>query len=115
MLEQLKIRTRLIVGFSALAALMLALGVASIFYLDAVRGEFDDVMQDRFPKLQIASDIKGVNSEVSQAIRNLFIMSDPDDIKAQYAIIAGSSKRTNENIDKLTKTIATEKGKAALA
>jgi methyl-accepting chemotaxis protein len=115
MLEQLKIRTRLTIGFSALASLMLALGIAAIVYLDAVRGEFDDVMQDRFPKLQIASEIKGVNGEVSQAIRNLFIMSDPDDIKAQYAIIAGSSKRTNENIDKLTKTISTEKGKAALA
>ena len=114
-LAQMKIRTRLTLGFSALAALMALLGAAAIYYLTAVDTEFETVMQDRYPKLQAAGEIRAVNNEVAQALRNLFVVSDPDDIKAQFDVIAGSSTRTNANIDTLTKTITSEDGKAALA
>ena len=114
-LAQLTIRTRLTLGFSALAALMALLGVAAIYHLNVVVHEFDSVMEDRYPKMRAAGEIKAVNNEVSQALRNLFVVSDPDDIKAQFDLIAGSFKRTNANIDMLTKTIVSAEGKAALA
>ena len=101
-LADLKIRTRLIMGFSAVAALMALLGAASIHFLGSIHPEFGQVMEDRYPKLRIAGEIKAVNNDVSQALRNLFVVSDPDDIKAQYDVIDGSSKRTNANIEKLT-------------
>ena len=113
-LDHLKIRTRLALGFSAIALLMALLGVASLYSLNAISREFAGILEDRYPKVVIAADIKAVNNDVSQAIRNLFIMSDPDDIKAQYDIIDGSSKRTNGNIERLQKTIVSEAGKAAL-
>jgi methyl-accepting chemotaxis protein len=114
-LANLKIRTRLTLGFAALAALMAVLGAASIHSLLSIHDQFDLVMNDRYRKLQVAGDIKAVNNDVSQALRNLFVVSDPDDIKAQYDVIAGSSKRTNANIEKLTQTITGEAGKEALA
>ncbi len=113
-LDQLKIRTRLSLGFAAMAVLMAMLGGASLYSLSNIDHAFADVLEDRYPKVGIAADIKAVNNEVSQAIRNLFIMSDPDDMKAQYDIIGGSSKRTSENIELLQKTITDEAGKAAL-
>ena len=113
-LDQLKIRTRLTLGFSAMALLMAVLGAAALYNVMTIHQAFSTVMEDRYPKVVIAADIKAVNNEVSQAIRNLFIMSDPDDMKAQYDIIAGSSKRTNENVERLQKTITSEAGKAAL-
>ena len=112
---QLKIRTRLALGFSVLAALMALLGAVSIHHLAAIHNEFDTVMQDRYPKLQAAAEIKAVNNEVSQALRNLFVVSDPDDIQAQFDLVAGSAKRTDANIDTLIKMISSEQGKAALA
>ncbi|MEP7099162.1 MAG: methyl-accepting chemotaxis protein [Burkholderiales bacterium] len=114
-LAQLKISTRLTLGFSMLATLMALLGAVAIQNLQSIDRQFDGVMEDRYPKVQVAGEIKAVNNEVSQALRNLFIVSDPDDIKAQYDIIAGSSKRTNANIDKLTKMIVTPEGKELLA
>lgn len=114
-LDQLKIRTRLTLGFSALAALMALLGAAALQNLITVREEFRIVMDDRYPMLQVAADIKTVNNDVSQALRNLFVVSDPDDIKAQYDVIGASSKRTNANIDTLTKTLVSDAGKEALA
>ncbi len=112
---QLKISTRLTLGFSALAALMALLGAAAFRDVQSIDHAFDSVMEDRYPKLQIAGEIRAVNNEVSQALRNLFVVSDPDDIKAQYDLIAGSSKRTSANIDKLTATLVSPDGKEALA
>ena len=114
-LAQTTIRTRLALAFGALAALMALLSGGAVYYLQAIDRHFEDVMEDRYPKVQIASDIKAVNNEVSQALRNLFVVSDPDDIQAQFDIIAGSSARTNANIDKLAATITAPEGKQALA
>ena len=113
-LNDMKIRTRLMLGFAAMAALIAVLGAAALYNLVKIHEDFSSVMDDRYPKLLVANDIKAVNNDVSQAIRNLFIVSDPDDIKAQFDIIGGSSKRTNDNIDRLKTTIHSAEGKAAL-
>ena len=54
-----------------------------------------------YPKVQIASEIKAVNNEVSQALRDLLVTSDPDDMQAQYNIIAGSGKRITDKLEAL--------------
>ena len=92
-LTQTKISTRLALGFGALAALMVLLSGAALYFVQTIDQHFDTVMDNRYPKVQIAGAIKAVNNEVSLALRNLFVVSDPDDIQAQYDIIAGSSKR----------------------
>ena len=113
-LASLKIRTRLVLGFAAMAALIALLGATTLFGLSSVHAAFTDVMGDRYPKMRVASEIKAVNNEVSQAIRNLFIMSDPDDLQAQYELIAASSKRTSDNIERLAQTLTDDAGRAAL-
>ncbi len=113
-LTQTKISTRLALGFGALAALMVLLSGAALYFVQTIDQHFDTVMDNRYPKVQIAGAIKAVNNEVSLALRNLFVVSDPDDIQAQYDLIAGSGKRTNANIDKLTATITGAEGQEAL-
>ncbi len=114
-LHDLKIKTRLTLGFAAMAALMAALGAVALANLATIERQFSGVMEDRYMKVQVAGEIKAVNNDVSQALRNLFIMSDPDDIKAQYDVIGGSSKKTNANMERLEKAMSDEAGKTALA
>ena len=114
-LHDLKIKTRLTLGFAAMAALMAVLGAVALANLVTIERQFSSVMDDRYMKVQVAGEIRAVNNDVSQALRNLFIMSDPDDIKAQYDVIGGSSKKTNANMERLEKSIADDAGKAALA
>jgi len=113
-LEHLKISTRLALGFGTLATLMALLGAAAVYHLKEIDRQFDYVMEDRYPKVQIAADIKAVNNDVSQALRNLFVVSDPDEIQAQFDLIAGSAKRINANIEKLSATIVSAEGKEAV-
>ena len=114
-LNDLKIKTRLTLGFAAMAALTAVLGAVALANLVTIERQFAGVMEDRYVKVQVAGEIKAVNNDVSQALRNLFIMSDPDDMKAQYELIAGSSKKTNANMERLEKAMADDAGKAALA
>ena len=114
-LNDLKIKTRLTLGFAAMAALMALLGLVALANLMSINERITTVVEDRYAKVQIASEIRAVNNDVSQALRNLFVMSDPDDIKAQYDIIGGSSKQTNANMELLGKLITDDAGKAALA
>jgi Four helix bundle sensory module for signal transduction len=64
-LTQTKIGTRLALGFGALAALMALLSGAAVYHLQAIDHHFENVMEDRYPKVQIASEIKAVNRTTS--------------------------------------------------
>jgi methyl-accepting chemotaxis protein len=114
-LHDLKIKTRLTLGFAAMAALMAVLGAVAFANIVTIERQFAGVMDDRYMKVQVAGEIRAVNNDVSQALRNLFIMSDPDDMKAQYDVIGGSSKKTNANMERLEKAMTDDAGKAALA
>ncbi|WP_428419877.1 methyl-accepting chemotaxis protein [Methylibium sp.] len=114
-LNDMKISTRLTLGFAAMAALIALLGALSLFKVTGIQNLFVFVMDDHYPKIQVATDIRLADNEVSLAIRNLFVVSDPADVKAQYDTIANSSKRTDADLDTLQRTIISDKGKAALA
>ena len=113
-LDHLKISTRLTLGFAVMALLMGLLGALSVVKISHVNDEFRDVMDDRYAKIVIVNDIKVVNNEVAQALRNLFVMTDTQDIQAQFAVLDASGPRTNANVDKLKATITAPAGKAAL-
>ena len=114
-LAQMKISTRLTFAFAAMALAMAVLGGLAIYKVVGVQRAFSTVMDDRYVNVRVANDIKLGNNDVSQALRNLFIMSEPADIKAQYDIIGGSSKRANENMDKLKQNLTSDAGKTAYA
>jgi len=114
-LAQMKISTRLTLAFAAMALAMAVLGGLAIYKVVGVQRAFSTVMDDRYVNVRVANDIKLGNNDVSQALRNLFIMSEPADIKAQYDIIGGSSKRANENMDKLKQNLTSDAGKTAYA
>jgi len=114
-LNDLKISTRLGLGFGALAALMALLGALSIVKLFALRDEFDTVMNDRYVKIGLATGIRSVNADVSVALRNLFIVTNPAEVKAQFELIESGSKRTQGAFETLKNTVHKPRGVAALA
>ena len=111
----MKISTRLSLGFAAMAALIALVGALAIVKVNRIQDEFTFVMADRYPKIQLAAQIRAANADAATAIRNLFVMSEPADVKAQYERLADSSRRAGAAIETLQKTITSERGKAALA
>ena len=56
-LERLKIRTRLALGFTAMALLLAMLGGASLYSLSTIHREFSTVLDDRYQKVVIAAEV----------------------------------------------------------
>ncbi|MEO6030543.1 MAG: MCP four helix bundle domain-containing protein, partial [Burkholderiaceae bacterium] len=114
-LKHLKISTRLTVGFASLVALIALLGAVALYKTAAMATEFTAVMQDRYPMIVTAHEVKAVNGDVAQALRNLLVMTDPADVKAEFDLLASSVKRTDAHMAQLAKGVTEASGKQALA
>ncbi|MBC7995498.1 MAG: MCP four helix bundle domain-containing protein, partial [Rhizobacter sp.] len=114
-LQDMKISTRLSLGFAAMGLLIALLGAVALNRISTISDEFAMVQDDRFPKIVLVNNIKGEVNEIARAVRNFFIMTEPADLKSQFDEVASSNVKINEAFDKLEKGITSEKGKAMLA
>jgi methyl-accepting chemotaxis protein len=113
--KDMKLSTRLALGFSALGALLVLVGLIALTKVSAIGAEFNTVMDDRYAKITETSAIKSELNEAARALRNLFLMTDANEVKAQLAEIEQSSKAIGEHLVKLEGSIQSDQGKALLA
>ncbi|MEY4750415.1 MAG: methyl-accepting chemotaxis sensory transducer [Pseudomonadota bacterium] len=113
--QNLKMSTRLLLGFSAMGGLLVLLAVVSLFNVASIGAEFDQVINDRYAKINEATAVKNELNDVARAVRNLFIMSDAQQLKAQYTEIEDAGKLITGHLETLDRSITSEAGKAALA
>jgi methyl-accepting chemotaxis protein len=111
----MKITTRLTVGFSTLFALVVLLAAVTLFNLTKIDEAFKDVMENRYRKVVVANDIKAVNSEEAQSMRNLFIMSDPADVKAEFDALAAGTKTASADMEYLQQRTSNGRAQQAFA
>ncbi|QPF75616.1 HAMP domain-containing protein [Roseateles sp. DAIF2] len=114
-LSNMKISTRLALGFGAMALLIVLLGLLAWSKLSAMDAHFKLAMEDRYPKVKAFNSIKATNSQVALSLRNLVLMTEPADIEAEFAVIDAASKSTSATIDELAKIMSTPGGKAGMA
>jgi methyl-accepting chemotaxis protein len=113
--KDLKMSTRLALGFTAMGALLVLIGVIALLKVSAIGGEFKTVMDDRYVKIVEATVIKNELNDVARATRNMLIMSDAGEVKQQFDDVEASVKVITEQLGKLDKSTVDEAGKAALA
>nr|WP_305800566.1 methyl-accepting chemotaxis protein [Shinella sp. XGS7] len=114
-LSNMKISTRLALGFGAMALLIVLLGLLAWTKLDAMNAHFKLAMEDRYPKVKAFNAIKATNSQVALSLRNLILLNDPAEIEAEFALIETASKSTSDKIEELSKIMSTPGGKAGIA
>jgi methyl-accepting chemotaxis protein len=116
-MKDMKISTRLTLGFGVMAVLIVLCVGVSLVKVNQMSDDFDRVLDDRYPVVTMLNEIKSRNTDVASILRNLLLMTDPADIKAQYAAIgdSGSSKVASANMEAIEKAITSPKGKALLA
>jgi len=110
-IQDMKISTRLVLGFTMMAILVAVLGAISILKVNAINAKLELAVRDRYPKVQRFLTIKEANATVARNIRELFIVTDPADAKALYDDIDAVSKRTAEQFEALKSIMTTPKGK----
>jgi methyl-accepting chemotaxis protein len=109
--KNMKIGTRLVLGFGMLIMLMLVIAFTGVTRLASIDKQLDIIVHDRYPKTVWANNIiDGVN-RIARSMRNIIIMDDKNSVIKEIEGIRESRKSIGENIDKLEKTIKSEKGK----
>ncbi len=114
-MKDMKIGMRLAAGFGVVIVLMLiivGIGVLSMSRLDDHVG---DMTNDKFPKVEKASDMIEKINDIARAMRNIVIINKPDDTQAEIRNIDEARASIKDDLAFLERTILTEQGKALLA
>jgi methyl-accepting chemotaxis protein len=111
-LSEMKIATRLALGFGAMALLILLLGLLAWSKLGLMDAQFRLAVEDRYPKVRAMSAIKDANNKVAIALANLLVMTEKSDIEAQFAVFESVSKFTASTVADLEKSLTSPGGRA---
>ncbi|QZA78141.1 MCP four helix bundle domain-containing protein [Deefgea tanakiae] len=114
-IQTMKVRTQLGLGFGLVLALLLLIGGIAFSKLTDLDNAIGTVVDDRYPKTQIANGIIDELNLVARATRNLLLMTDPPSIAEQYEAIAEARKKISAGYEKLEQTITSDTGKQKLA
>ncbi len=114
-LADLKISTRLILGFATMVVLFSLLGFVAWSQLNLMESEFKLAMEDRYPKVHSFLLLKESNAQAARVAREALLLSDKSEIEARLTALDGQGKSTADTLERLGKIMTTPGGKAGLA
>lgn len=112
--SNIKIGVRLGMSFSAIVVLIVILGGIAISKMGQLDTQFGVVIEDKWPKAVILSDIDGKVNDVAIALRNMIIMDDKDAIKNEIKTVTETREAIGKRMEELTKIVRSDTGKALL-
>ncbi len=112
--SDMKISTRLILGFAVMGVLILALGAVSLWKSNAIQAEFKVVTEARLPRVVMLNDIKGHLGQIAIAMRNMVLVEGSDEVKRQQQQVLASRQKIGEVLGRLKAEITAPKGKELL-
>ncbi|MGD9788414.1 MAG: MCP four helix bundle domain-containing protein, partial [Sulfuricellaceae bacterium] len=113
-LSNMKVGTKLGLGFGAVIALLVLVAVIGISNIRALNADVNDMVKDKFPKTVWANNVIDQINIIARAMRNTLILDDPAKVKKEIERVGEARKVILENFDKLKETITSEKGKELL-
>ena len=114
-INDMKISTRLILGFVILGLLLAFMAGVSLLKFKSMNDMFDEVINDRVPKVAAINDIKADVTLIADALRNMIIMSDTADIKKEAGRIEVARKQIGERFARLDAQLTNQDARALLA
>ena len=113
-MKNLKIGTRLSLGFGILVLLMLVVGWFGIKSIKNLHEEIEHLVEDRMVKVEQANAIIGQINIVARATRNMIIDDNKENQAKEVQRIADARKTAGGLLEKMKDTINDEKGIAIL-
>jgi methyl-accepting chemotaxis protein len=113
-IRNLKIGTRLTAGFAIVIALLIAMAAIGLHKIDAVDEDTEIILHDRFVKVALAQTIENEVNVQLRAIGTALIVTDPAAVEKQLAKVDASVPVVTGAVERLTATVHSDQGKAAL-
>ena len=106
---------RLGLGFGAVITLMIIIALIAINGMRNADTGIEDIVQDEFPKTVQANNVIDAVNSIGLLMRDSLLVTGQAQVQEELKKINAKREVIKENLDKLHKSIASEKGKAALA
>ncbi|BCB26094.1 chemotaxis protein [Sulfurimicrobium lacus] len=111
----MKVGTRLGLGFGAVILLLVIIAGMSIKEIRGLGNDVDSMVTDKFPKTVMANNILDNINVIARAMRNSLLETDNAKIAKELERIEEARGDIKKNIDELEKTVASATGKALFA
>jgi methyl-accepting chemotaxis protein len=115
MFSNLKIGTRLALGFGATVLVMAGIVATASAGLNIVHEDVELINDDRYPKVKLIGQLIESLNQQARSARNLLIMETPEDLEREKQVIAAAREKLNHGYSRLETMVASEQGKAQLA
>ena len=113
-MKNMKIGTRLGLGFAIVLLIVIAISVIGINRLAVVNNSSIDMAENRVPKVLMVQDIQEQMSIIARATRNTLLVKTPEEARKEVARIREARKHATEIYEKLDKLMVTPAGRAML-
>ncbi|WP_321369282.1 methyl-accepting chemotaxis protein [uncultured Desulfuromusa sp.] len=114
MFKNIKIGTKLGIGFGTLLLLLAGTALLGLVRLADIVDSMNTITQDRFPKTVWSNDLVNAANDSRAAIRNLLLTNNGKESKTLVDRINQNRVTMRDLTEKLDKTIRSEKGQALL-
>ena len=114
-IDDMKISTRLVLGFGALGLLIAFMGGIAQYKVSVMNALFGQVVNARIPKIVLVNEIKGDVTLIAEAVRNMIMITESAEILKERSRIESARKRIDERLKAVDDQSATDEGRAVLA
>lgn len=114
--SELKVATKLSLGFGSALALMFISGCLAYLALNKVTGRMDDLINDKVPKLEWLADVNYNVIDIARSLRNALLEIDtPDKMEGHIQRVIDSRGKIKAMLEKIEPQLARPEGKANMA
>jgi methyl-accepting chemotaxis protein len=114
MLKNLKIGTRLALGYSVMIMLMVVISGIAMISFKSIDEKVAVITEDKWPKTVILNQINDRVNVVARALRNALLVENQGDVKKELDRVTKARAEISNFMDQLDRTIASNEGKALL-
>ena len=114
-IKNLRVRTRLSLGFGIVCAFLMLIALEGLVSVNAVRAGLDNIASDKTPKVFASASIINQVDAIAIALRNMMLTDDAADRQRQVEVINKSREIIKKEVDYLSATVVSSEGKALLA
>src|SRR5471032_2562408 len=111
MFSNMKVATRLSLGFGALVLLLLALSVVSVLRLAALNDGIKLITEDRYPKVVLSNETIRHTIDNGRQLRNILLSNSDEEREKYKAMVESNRAKIGEALAKMDKLISTDKGR----
>ena len=111
MYKNLKIGTRLGLGFGIAIVLMGVISLLAIVRLGNIGDSVNLILKDKFPKVVLSNQVMAGADAVALSLRNALLLDNTDDIEGEFKNIEDTKKIVTERLATLKGMVQSDKGK----